>query len=108
MKHGANVNAQNREFETPLMSAAKEAGTHGVAEVVNSLLRVDSDETIVGMFRNKAVDVVGMSIEEDNRLAEDIDRVRELLANAPADRAWRRRGYLVLCRAHPDRVQRSQ
>lgn len=50
LKHGANVNAQNSEFETPLMSAAKEAGTQGVAEVVNSLLRVDSDETIVDMF----------------------------------------------------------
>lgn len=25
--------------------------------------------------------------------------------NAPADRAWRRRGYLALCRAHPDRVK---
>ena len=34
--------------------------------------------------------------------------MRELLANAPADRAWRRRGYLILCRAHPDRVQQSQ
>lgn len=29
----------------------------------------------------------------------------KLLANAPADRAWRRRGYLALCRAHPERLQ---
>ena len=26
--------------------------------------------------------------------------MRKLLTNAPADRAWRRRGFLVLCRAH--------
>ena len=31
--------------------------------------------------------------------------MRQLLKNAPADRSWRRRGYLVLCRAHPDRLQ---
>ena len=36
---------------------------------------------------------------------EDVGRVRELLVNAPADRAWRRRGYLVLCRARPDRLR---
>lgn len=34
--------------------------------------------------------------------------VGKLLANAPADKAWRRRGYLVLCRAHPDRLQQNQ
>ena len=44
---------------------------------------------------------------EENRLTEDADRVRKLCANAPADRAWRRRGYLVLCRARPDRVHRA-
>ena len=32
-------------------------------------------------------------------------RMRKLLVNAPADRAWRRRDYLVLCRAYPERVQ---
>lgn len=34
--------------------------------------------------------------------------MRGLLANAPADRAWRRRGYLVLCRVHPERLQQKQ
>lgn len=28
------------------------------------------------------------------------------LIRAPADRSWRRRGMLVLCRAYPDRVRR--
>lgn len=31
-----------------------------------------------------------------------VGRMRKLLVNAPADRAWRRRGYLVLCRAYPE------
>lgn len=40
-------------------------------------------------------------------MAEGVDRVRQLLANAPADRAWRRWGYLVLCRARPDVLRRA-
>lgn len=39
-------------------------------------------------------------IEEQDSLAEDVERVRKLLSNAPADRAWRPRGSLVLCRAY--------
>ncbi len=38
-------------------------------------------------------------------LVEDAERVRRLLANAPADTAWHRREYLVLCQAHPDTLQ---
>ena len=67
-----------------------------------------ADETMVGYHGRKALDLIGEYVEEEDRLAEDVERVRELLANAPADRAWRRRGYLILCRAHPDRVQQSQ
>ena len=37
----------------------------------------------------------------------DYNRVSELLANATADRAWRRRLPLVICRARPDRVRLS-
>lgn len=37
----------------------------------------------------------------------DAIRVLELLTNAPADRAWRRRLPLVICRARPDRIQLS-
>lgn len=39
-------------------------------------------------------------VEGQNNVTEDVERVRGLLANAPADRAWRRRGFLVLCRAY--------
>jgi len=30
--------------------------------------------------------------------------LQQLLANAPADRTWRRRGLLVLCRSHAAKV----
>ncbi|CAB1117378.1 unnamed protein product [Ectocarpus sp. CCAP 1310/34] len=104
LKHGANVNAQSNSLLTPLMKAGRQAGRQGAAEVVNSLLRAGADETIANVQGNKAVDMIGEDVEEEDRLTEDVERVRELLANAPADRAWRRRGYLIMCRAQPDRV----
>lgn len=38
----------------------------------------------------------------------DVARVKRLLANAPADRSWRRRGYLTMCRAFRNRLQLRQ
>ena len=52
--------------------------------------------------------MLGSRVEEENSLAGDAERVRKLLTNAPVDRVWRRRGYLVLCRYHPDRMKPSQ
>lgn len=75
--------------------------------MVDLLLRWGADETIVDRTGETAFDILGM-VEEVNGLAGDAERVRELLANAPINRAWRRRGYLVLCRSHPDRVEPSQ
>ncbi len=107
LDHGANVNIQDDDLRTSLTRAAVKAGTQGAAEVVDILLRSGADETVLTSNGETAADVAGNDVEEDNRLAEDIERVRKLLANAPADRAWRRRGYLVLCRAHPDRAQQA-
>lgn len=44
---------------------------------------------------------------EDNKRArvEDVNRLRKLLARAPADRAWCRRGLLILCRAFPGKAR---
>ena len=71
------------------------------------LLRSGTDEAIIDRDGKVAADVVTENIEEEDRLAEDVERVRHLLEDAPADRAWRRRRYLVLCRAHPNEVQRA-
>ena len=108
LKHGADVNAKSLNLLSPLMVAATKAGTQGAAEVVDLLLRSGADESIADEDGNVAADVMGRAVEEEHRVAEDVERVRKLLANAPTDRAWRRRGYLVLCRAHPDRVQLRQ
>ena len=104
LKHGAHVNAQNDNLRTPLHCSAAYAGLHGAAEVVDLLLRAGAAETTVDDEGKTAEDVVAVEVLEGHRLAEDVGRVRHLLANAPADSAWRRRGYLVLCRARPGRV----
>ena len=110
LRRGVDVNAQDENGETPLHDAAREGGTQGAADVVNSLLRSGADETILNEEGKAAADVIGVPqqvllFQDEAILADEVDRVRELLANAPADRAWRRRGYLVLCRAHSDRVK---
>ena len=106
---GADVNAQEGEHgDTPLHMVARKAGKQGAAVLVDLLLRSGADETITNEHGNFAMGVVGTEVEEGDRVGEDVSRVKELLEKAPADRAWRRRGYLVLCRAHPDRVQLGQ
>lgn len=109
LKHGANIDALNAQLRTPLVFAASHAGTPGAMEVVQFLLKSGADETIVDDHDRPAVEVVGWLTEGyDDNVGRDIEHVRQLLANAPADRNWRRKGYLVLCRAHLDRVQKRQ
>lgn len=103
---GAEVNAQTRYGETALHKAASRAGQHGSAEAVKLLLRWGADETIVSARGKTAADNVGARRRFGREAGDDDDElVRTLLARAPADRAWRRRGLLVLCRAYPDRLQ---
>lgn len=84
------------------------------------LLRSGADETIADNFGATAASEVGAFgcdfdlddfedyesyVEYQEEVDEDIQAIRRLLARAPAERAWRRRGYLVLCRTRPDRLQ---
>ncbi len=108
LKHGAQANAQDDDLETPLHVAVTNGGIHGAAEAVELLLRSGADETILNKNGKTAADILGAGVEEEDRLAENVELVYKLLANAPADKAWRRRGYLALCRAHPDRLHRAQ
>lgn len=110
LKHGADIDEPNVQLRTPLVFAASNAGTPGAVEMVDLLLKSGADETIVDDQGRAAVDVIGWLTEDydDADVQEEIGRVHQLLTNAPADRNWRRRGYLVLCRAHPDRVQQRQ
>ena len=102
---GAEINAQSGDGQTALHAAAR-AGEPGSAEMVDLLLRRGADETILSRQGKTAWELVNArrcSIHVN--VPGDDERVLALLARAPADRAWRRRGMVVLCRALPDRVR---
>ncbi|CAM9371563.1 unnamed protein product, partial [Laminaria digitata] len=123
LEAGASFTAETLDYGvTPLQGAAGTAAR--VSEAVDLLLRWGADELIVdrdgktaaevvgadqvpaGNTTLEAVDISGVHIE-DGVMTDDADRVRELLANAPADRVWRRRGLLLLCLAR-DRIRRRR
>lgn len=92
---GADVNALTEKLgQAPLHYAAAQAGKKGTADMADLLIRWGADETIADKNGQKALDVIGSRVREEGRLAQDMERVRKLLANAPA---WRR--------AHPDKSQ---
>eukprot|EP00752_Nemacystus_decipiens_P005208 g4727.t1 len=99
-KHDAPVSARDAVERAPLHYAAAKAGVLGAAEVVDLLLRLGADENAIDRDGQTPADMVGSSMGGEDSVAEEVERVRQLLLNAPADRAWRRRGFLVLCRAH--------
>lgn len=102
LKNGTSVNKQNVAGETPLNCCcaafmARRGGTAGVVDLL--LLRQGADEKVIADNGLIATGVVGSLFERQETL-EETKRVKTNLANAPADRAWHRRGFLVLCLAH--------
>ncbi|CBJ33008.1 ankyrin repeat domain protein [Ectocarpus siliculosus] len=78
-------------------SALHCACMQGHAACVSELLRGGADETVEDEDGNSPAQVIGTMSESLER-AEDIVLIREMLRRAPADRAWRRRGWLVMLR----------
>lgn len=111
---GADLNARKTAGNTPLHSAARRLK----ADAVRALLWYGADETLGTKNNGKTpLDVVGMRVKENQASANDFGIVRKLLIGAPAERAWRRRSCIVLCRARcaslvatsmTHRVRRSQ
>ena len=96
---GASVMKQNVKGYSPLHFAAVVAGPIGTKKIIDLLLRKGADEKAVANDGKTAADVVGVQFRQQWNKPEAED-VCKLLADAPVDRAWRRRGFLVLCRAH--------
>lgn len=104
LRHGAAVSAQTLAGDTPLHWVAEYAGMPGSADTVAVLLRWGADETMRNTSGDTPQDKLGDNVDESELVVEEVERVKALLLQAPAERAWRRRGLLVLCRSHPDRV----
>lgn len=109
LNHGADVDATDKWGQTPLHLAASVSEDDNSARFVALLLERDADE--------KAVDdggrTPGKMLErfeegENGELVEDPLNnalVRDQLIWMPKERAWRRRGFFVMCRARLSRGQ---
>lgn len=82
---GGKVNATDREGNTPLHLACRV----GLVGVVKLLLLYEANEKMVNKAKKKPA---GM-------LCTNQQAILDLLARAPAYRAWRRRGWVVIFRA---------
>ncbi|CAN0252288.1 unnamed protein product [Ectocarpus sp. 6 AP-2014] len=86
LRYGADVNASGGYDSSSVLHDAIQ-NRDNIEAMVDLLLRWGADETVVDNKGKTPLDVC---------TAETKDRVRKLLVNAPADRTWRRRGWLVM------------
>ncbi|CAN0531001.1 unnamed protein product [Ectocarpus sp. 12 AP-2014] len=120
LEGGANVNARDVFDQTPLHVACARSSVNGV----EFLLSWGADEKLTDVDGETPADAIGnvdteeetppdvTDAPEDNRgkdeeIEVDNQRIRQMLARAPADRSWRRRRWLVLSRSCPTKVQIS-
>lgn len=101
VNHGADINAKGPHGKTPLHRAAAHTAWIGI-EVVDFLLRSGADETLVDKYGRTPADEIKGYFAKDKA---NVERARKLLAEAPVDRTWRRRGLLLMCIARHGRGQ---
>ncbi|CAM9703933.1 unnamed protein product, partial [Scytosiphon promiscuus] len=93
---GANVNAKDDQGRTALYIACETVAP----DAADLLLRRGADETAVantGFTPRSRISAIG-AVATDVR--PRLQRLSRLLTGAPQDRAWRRRGFLAMCRAY--------
>ena len=108
LKHGASVHAPDKWGDSPLHRAARASQQDSSARMVEYLLMSGADERAVDRDGHTAADVVHQDVLEGLVMLDSLTHaannpsVRERLANAAAERAdrvWRRRSLVVMCRA---------
>ena len=91
LRKGASIDTKDANGLTPLHMVCKLCKFYHDLDVAEFLLRNGADETITDNDGKTPQDLVEKSVATQS--------LQQLLANAPADRVWRRRGMLVLCHA---------
>ncbi len=98
LKRGAGIETRDYRGRTPLHGAC-ETRFPGLEGTVDLLLRWGADETASDNNCQTPADSLFSSSLGDAQCSEqEVQRTRVLLARAPADRAWRRRCWLVMLR----------
>lgn len=100
LRHESNVHAKDNSDQQPLHWACR----RGKTAAADLLLRWGADETVADNDGRTASDEIPEVPEKGSKeYLRGLERLVMLLHSAAEDRAWRRRGFLVLCREHPDR-----
>lgn len=99
LRRGADFNAKDDFGRTPLhlVCMVCNSADHKFAEAADILLRWGADENITEEHGRRAESMIEAGSDAAIRL-------KLLLANVEEDRAWRRRGMLVMCRAFPGKL----
>ena len=109
LQNKAAVNAKvETTGDTPLHRACSRQHW-GVDGAVDLLLRWGADETAPNALGRTPADVLGSprGAENPNISPDQVERARLLLARAPRDRVWRRRGWLLVLRSRAARETAS-
>lgn len=92
---GAKVRTSSDDGDTPLHVACR----YGRADAVRLLLRHDADERTRCDLGKTPEDVARQAEKRGDFSADEAREIYAALETAPAGRAWRRRGWLVMLRA---------
>lgn len=88
---GAQINTRNRAGQTVLHKMGRYTQSAWVVDAADFLLRAGADETLCDNDGKRAIEC--FPAEGTVHAA----RTRRLLLSAPMDRAWRRRGLVLMC-----------
>ena len=105
-QHGARLDVHNR-YENTALHLACDGKDEGLEAAVYLLLQWGADETVLndrGLIPAEMLDVRHAWVTY-NSAQDEIERTRLLLSRAPADRAWRRRGWLVMLRSRAQKAR---
>ncbi|CAM9999230.1 unnamed protein product [Ectocarpus fasciculatus] len=109
LRSGADIASADNEGSSALhLAAAHDDGGSGdsaIGTTMDLLLRWGADENAVDSGHR-----IPLSVWKENGYMRGLSwayekSVLKMFERAPRDRAWRRRGWLVLCRAFPNRVR---
>ncbi len=99
---GADFSAKNAQLETPLHHACSMMDI----AIVAILLNRGADESARNSNNETCADVLGHGLDEEAGGGRGDPGIRKqiaaMLARAPAERAWRRRSWIVMMRSRED------
>lgn len=100
LERSAEINVEDDEKKTPLHIAAMSCVINEFSvDRLDLLLRAGAVETARDSEGRTPAELVRSSFADNMVYHAAVDRITRVLDRAPADRAWRRRGIVLMCRS---------